>query len=55
MANHIKKMGKLLHADAVQQLEVALLGFPASDVRELPSAGLEQIKPMAALSPEIYC
>ena len=45
LANHIKKMAELLHANAVQQLEVALLGSPASSMVELISAGLEQIKP----------
>ena len=39
-------MAKLLHADALQQLEVALLGSPASNVVELLSAGLERIQPM---------
>ena len=45
LANHIKKMAKLLHANVVQQLEVTLLGFLASSVVELLSAGLEQVKP----------
>ena len=46
MAKHIKRMADLLHADAVQQLEVALLGSPAANVVELLSAGLEQTKPI---------
>ena len=45
LANHIKKMVKLLHANPVQQSEVTLLGSPASSVVELLSAGLEQMKP----------
>ena len=38
-------MADLLHADAVQQLEVALIGSPAANVVSLLSAGLEQTKP----------
>ena len=40
LANHIRKMAELLHADAVQQLKVTLLGSPASNMVELLSAGL---------------
>ena len=37
-------MAELLHVDAVQQLEVALLGSPAANVIGLLSVGLEQTK-----------
>ena len=46
LANHIKSMADLLHVDAVQQLEVALLGSPAADVVGLLSAGLEKTNPI---------
>ena len=39
-------MADLLHADAVQQLEVAFLGPTAANVVGLLSAGLEQTKPI---------
>ena len=43
--NHIKSMAELLHAEAIQQLEVALLGSPAVHVIDLLSAGWTQTKP----------
>ena len=42
LANHIRWMVDLLHTDAVQQLEVALLGSPASKVIDPLSSGLAQ-------------
>ena len=45
LAYHIKIMVDLLHADAVQQLEVALLGPPAASLVDLLSAVLEQTRP----------
>ena len=42
LVNHIRWIVDLLHTDAVQQLEVALLGSPASEVIDLLSSGLVQ-------------
>ena len=39
-------MADLLHADVIQQLEVALLGSPASEITDLLSGGLMQAKPV---------
>ena len=44
-------MAHLLHADAVQQLEVALLGSPAAQVIDLLSSGLMQTKPSTSVAP----
>ena len=44
LANHIKRMANLLHMDAVQNFEVALLGSPAANVVGLLSAALEQTR-----------
>ena len=38
-------MADQLHADAIQQLEVALLGSPADDIVNLLSASLSKSKP----------
>ena len=38
-------MADLLHADTMQQLEVALLGSPAAQILDLLSSGWEQAKP----------
>ena len=46
LANHIKRMADLLHADAVQQLNVAILGSLVADVVTLLSAGFKQTKPI---------
>ena len=35
LANHIKSMAELLHADTIQQLEVALLGSPGAHLLNL--------------------
>ena len=51
LANHIRHMADLLHADTVQQLEVALLGSPAAQVIDLLSGGLMQIKPSTFVAP----
>ena len=45
LADHIRRMGNQLHADAIQQLEVALLGTPAAEVVDLLSASLSKSKP----------
>ena len=45
MADHIRQMADLMHADAIQQLEVALLGLPAAEVMDLLSSGLSQFLP----------
>ena len=42
LADHIKRMVELLHANANQQLEVALLGSPAAQVLDLLAAGMRQ-------------
>ena len=42
LADHIKRMAELLHADAIQQLEVALLGSPAAQVLDLLAAQMRQ-------------
>ena len=39
-------MADLLHADDIQQLEVALLGSPALEVIDLLSGGLAQARPV---------
>ena len=46
LARHIKSMADLLHADAVQQLEVALLGSPAAQIIDLLSDEWVQTKPV---------
>ena len=38
-------MADLMHADAIQQLEVALLRSPAAEVMDLLSTGLSKSKP----------
>ena len=43
LANHIKSMAELLHAEAILQLEVALLGSPAAHVIDLLVAGCMQL------------
>ena len=35
LANHIQSLAELIHADAVQQLEVALLGTPAAKILDM--------------------
>ena len=44
-------MADLLHTDAVQQLEVALLESPAAQVIDLLSGGLMQTKPSTFAAP----
>ena len=39
LINHMKSMAELLHADVIQQLEVALLGSPVTHVIGLLVAG----------------
>ena len=39
-------MADLLHANAIQQLEVALLGSPALEIIDLLSSGLAQANPV---------
>ena len=41
LANHIRRMADLLHTDAMQQLEVALLSSPVANVIDLPPGGWE--------------
>ena len=48
-------MPDLLHTDAVQQLEVALLGSPAAQVFDLLSGGLMQTKPSTFAAPAQPC
>ena len=43
LANHIKSMAELHHADAIQQLEVALLGSLAAQILALFAKGLMQL------------
>ena len=40
LASHIRHMADLLHTDAIQQLEVALLGMPTSQVIEVLAGGV---------------
>ena len=42
LANHICSMADLLHVDAMQQLEVALLGSPVAGIIDLLAIGLPQ-------------
>ena len=44
-------MADLLHADAIQQLEVALLGLTVAHIIELLSAGL--LQPQMTLMPTV--
>ena len=44
LRSHIRSMADLLHANVIQQLEVALLGSPAAQVLELLSGGWMQTK-----------
>ena len=47
LANHIKSMAELLHAEAIQQLEVALLGSPNAHIIDLLLAGWIQMTPVS--------
>ena len=42
LADHIKRMAELLHADAIWQLEVAFLGSPTAHILDLLAAGMRQ-------------
>ena len=44
LVNHITSMADLLHANAIQQLEVAVLGSSAAQVIDLLSGGWMQTK-----------
>ena len=46
LVSHIRSMADLLHANAIQQVEVALLGSPAARVIDLFSGGWMQTKPV---------
>ena len=46
LVSHIRSMAYLLHANAIQQLEVALLGSPAAQVIDLLSGRWMQTKPL---------
>ena len=58
LANHPKSMVELPHAEAIQQLEVAVLGSPAAHVIDLLSAGWMQMTPAAIgtviCPPQVY-
>ena len=41
LANHIHSLAELLHADAIQQLELALLGSPAAKLLDVLSMSLK--------------
>ena len=43
LANHIKSMAELFHANAIQQLEAALLGSPAAQVLDLLTTRVMQL------------
>ena len=45
-ASHIRSMADVLHANTVQQQEVALLGSPAAQVIDLLSGAWMQSKPV---------
>ena len=49
LANHIWSLAELLHADALQQLEVALLGYPVACLIDILSAGLKSTAPTPQL------
>ena len=51
LADHIRKMANQLHADAIQQLEVALLGSPAAEVMDILSASLSKPVTIASAQP----
>ena len=51
LANHIRCMAELLHADVVQQLEVALLGSLVAQIVDLLSGGLAQTKSSTSAAP----
>ena len=42
LEDHIKRMPELLHANAIQQLEVALPGSPAAQILDLLASGMRQ-------------
>ena len=46
LVSHIWSMADLLHVNAIQQLEVALLGSPAAQVIDLLAGGWMQTKPV---------
>ena len=58
LADHIKRMAQLLHANAIQQLEVALLGSPAAQILHLLAAGMRQpastSQESVILPPKVY-
>ena len=45
LVDHRRHMADLMHADAVQQLEVALLGLPTAEVVDLLLMDLSKSKP----------
>ena len=57
LVNHIHRMADLLHMDVVQQLEVALLGSPASRLVDIL---MKRLKPASLLMrpnvqpPQVY-
>ena len=51
MANHIQSLTELLHANALQQLEVMLLGSPVAHLINILSAGLKSTA--ATLQPHV--
>ena len=54
LMDHIWQMADLLHADAIQQLEVVLLGSPALEVIDLLSGRLAQVKIVMLSSAQPY-
>ena len=50
LANHIHSLAELLHADAIQQLEVALLGTPAAKVLDVLSMATTSQQACTSLS-----
>ena len=51
MADHIRKMANQLHADAIQQLKVALLCSPAAEIMDILSASLSKPATITSAQP----
>ena len=58
LVDYIKRIVELLHANAIQQLEVAFLGSPSTQILDLLAAGMRQpastSQGSAILPPKVY-
>ena len=54
-ANHIHSLAELLHADAIQQLEIALLGTPAAKILDVLSMATKSKTSSIPLSAKLLC